>query len=258
MKIIAAHIAKTKSDIARATTDQASAEDRARTVIAHRDSVQQDLEFMRLQLKEHPMVPHGEVDAAIGAGERLLLALDEQLRLEEAKRHSVAAVIDAGMQSVEASEEALMTLSRRLNQTPRGALRSIDLAAWIAGGSYPWAAEAWLADISVAADGGGELVRPSRQFLSALAIVCWTAPRMRTRTLWWNLTCAVARLGRWCLYYDPATATVIGASHVALVEFLREDVGFYSSVALATIVALAAVEIIRRVRRTASGKVDRS
>jgi hypothetical protein len=119
-------------------------------------------------------------------------------------------------------------------------------------------AEAWLADISVAADGSGRLVKPRQQFLSALAIVCWTAPRMKMRTLWWNLACAATRLGRWCLYYDPATATIIGASHVALVEVLREDAGFYPSVVFATTVALAAVEIIRRFRSTAGGRADRS
>lgn len=257
MRSLDAHIAVTRARVESSLTDLACSEAEIENLIARRAEADEELEYRHLQFKQETGLSHEKVAAVIGAVEQVLHALDDQIRAETARRTTIADVIEAGMASVEASEVALTHLSIHLNRTPRRALKAIDLAAWIAGACYPWAAEAWLADISVAPDNSGRPVNPMRQFLSALAIVLWTAPRMRTRALWWTLTSAAERLGRWCLYYDPATATIVGASHVALVEVLHDEAGFYPSVVLATAVALAAVEIIRRIRRTTGEKADR-
>jgi hypothetical protein len=257
MKLIATGIATTTANIVHSSADLIDAKNTVKALLIDRERAQEDHDRLRCRLKETPIGFADAVDNAVGAAEQLLRTLDDNIWAEKARCSAIADAIAAGAQSVEASKGALATLSRYLYRTPRRATRAINLASVIAGSCYPWAPEAWLADISTASNGSGQYVKPWRQFLSALAIVFWTAPRMRTRTLRWNLTCAAARFGRWCLHYDPATGIIIGACHVALIEALRDEVGFYLSFVLATAVALGAVEVVRRIRKTNGQQAER-
>ena len=130
---------------------------------------------------------------------------------------------------------------------------TVNLAARVAGRSYPWAAEAWAADLRYKSDGRGKK-RPvpvwHRPF-KALGFLLFTGPKMRVLKWTWTAESMLCRFGRWLLLCEMAADVTIGALHVSTVALLTDEagLGFWPAVGIATAVALYAVHGVLRLRK---------
>ncbi len=173
----------------------------------------------------------------------------------------VIAIIAASLAYAVFREPIEKTLTSLLRGTlSRIADSTVNVAALLAGRSYPWAAEAWRADLLTKADGSDDPMPPWRRPVIALGMLLFTAPKMRLLKLTWRIEYTARRFGRWLLFCDPATDALIGALAVTVTALLAEDLGFWVALAVATAISLCAVQgailLRKRLRNSTSSSPE--
>jgi hypothetical protein len=159
---------------------------------------------------------------------------------------SLIAVVRALMRDVNIKTLLVAPLQKGLQRFANG---TVSLAALVAGRGYPWAAEAWRADLLTKANGSDDPMPAWRRPFVAFGMLIITAPKMRLLKLTWRTEYALRRFGRWLLFCEMATDALIGALAVSVTALLTEDLGFWVALVVGTVVSLCAVQGVILLRK---------